>query len=72
MKVRKTFQRKNVQNTVGLAETATLNSESRYKQINFSKMENVNLELNDVKELQFDSKAVKVEELEERKEMIVL
>jgi len=35
-------------------------------------MENVNLKLNDVKELQFDSKAVKVEELEERKEMLVL
>ena len=34
-------------------------------------MENVNLELNDVKELQFDLKAVKVEELEERKEMLV-
>lgn len=35
-------------------------------------MENVNLESSDVKELQFDSKAVKVEELEERKEMLVL
>lgn len=35
-------------------------------------MENVDLELNDVKELQFDSEAVKVEELEERKEMVVI
>ncbi|MBN2638338.1 MAG: hypothetical protein JXR65_04555 [Bacteroidales bacterium] len=35
-------------------------------------MENFKLESNDVKELQFDSKAVKVEELEERKEMLVL
>ncbi len=31
-----------------------------------------NFKLNDVKELQFDSKAVKVKELEERKEMLVI
>jgi hypothetical protein len=35
-------------------------------------MNNSNLKLNVVKELQFDSKAVKVKELEERKEMLVL
>lgn len=35
-------------------------------------MNNLNLKSNNVKELQFDSKAVKVKELEERKEMLVL